>query len=99
MGRSSSTAVYRPISGSTQRIAIGAASTAAATPFSSTTSIVVLDADAPCHISTDGPADVADMHIVAGVPYAIIVSPGQSLNVVQDASAQTGYLYVTEATF
>jgi len=98
--RNHATAVYRPKTGLGQTVAIGASSVAAATAFADQTRFVVLDADVGCHVDFEGAAaTVADFHMVASVPYAFIVDPGQTVRVIQDSAAGSGTLWVSEATF
>lgn len=99
--RNVTTAVYRAKNGKTQTVAIGATSAAATNAFADQTRIVVLDADAACHVHFAGTptATTADFHVQANVPYAFIVDPGQKVAVIQDSAAGTGTLWVNEATF
>jgi len=98
--RANATAVYRPKTGLGQTVAIGATTTSASTAFSDQTRFVVLDADVGCHVDFEGTAaTTADFHMVASVPYAFVVDPGQTVKVIQDSAAGTGTLWVSEVTF
>lgn len=99
--RNQATAVYRPKNGLTQAVTISGTSAATSTAFADQTRIVVLDASGGCHVHFAGTptATTADFHMVANVPYAFIVDPGQKVAVIQDSGAAGGTLWVSEVTF
>ena len=98
--RSQASGIYRPKTGLGQTVAIGAATVSAGTAFADQTRFVVLDADVGCHVDFEGAAaTTADFHMVASIPYAFVVDPGQTVKVIQDSAAGTGTLWVSEVTF
>lgn len=91
--------IWRPIAGSGQNLAIGAASVASAA-VGSQTYAVRLSATGTCHVAIGvGPTAVAtDMLIKStDIPLDVAVAPGSKVAVIQDGSS-TGNLNLVELT-
>jgi hypothetical protein len=89
----------RPIAGSGQNLAIGAASVASAA-FGAGVQMIMVSALGNCHVAI-GPAPVAvatDLLLKATDPPLLLkVAPGEKIAVIQDGTA-TGNLNIVQAT-
>lgn len=73
-----------------------AASTAPSAEVSSQVYVVRLHATVACHIAFDEDATANNMMLAAGATEYFAVSPGQTVNVIQNSTG--GTLYITEMT-
>jgi len=79
--------------GSTQRVAVGAASTSS-TALQPGTEVVRLKATTDCHIRFNSPALTTDLPLSAGETEYLQVPSGATINVIR--SSADGFLFVTE---
>lgn len=89
----------RPIAGTGQTLAIGAASVASAA-FGPGVQMIMVSATGNCHIAIgSAPTAVATDLLIKATdpPLALKIAPGDKIAVIQDGTA-TGNLYVVQAT-